>query len=197
MRPVRFWLQHISDLGRCKKPAFFLHLLFTHVNTYAIIKTWKRKGLFQGLPGRAERQDKMERNDMVMGVLEVYDRIQRLEAENAKLRAGMVMEVTAPSGDDPLAGIKARIMQVGREKLVEDSLNYWHSVDVGRNEDGVLKVTSYEKWLKDSIKKAPDFLSIVQFREICEAELKAEYESKKKESMDDLLSREAEKDDEE
>ena len=149
------------------------------------------------MPGRAERQDKMERNDMVMGVLEVYDRIQRLEAENAKLRAGMVMEVTAPSGDDPLAGIKARIMQVGREKLVEDSLSYWHSVDVGRNEDGMLKVTSYENWLKDSIKNAPDFLSIVQFREICEAELKAEYESKKKESMDDLLSREAEKDDEE
>lgn len=196
MRLARFWLQHISDLGRCKKPAFFLHLLFTHVNTYAIIKTWKRKGLFQGLPGRAERQDKMERNDMVMGVLEAYDRINVLEAENARLKAGMVSEITAPVGNDPLAGIKARILQFGREKIVDDALDYWRRVDVTRD-DGQLKVTSYEKWLKDKLTKVPEFMSVVQFKEICKAELKAEYEKKKKEAMDDFLSTETEKDDEE
>ena len=139
----------------------------------------------------------MERNDMVMGVLEVYDHINALEAENAKLKAGMVSEITAPTGDDPLAGIKARIMQIGREKLVENALNYWHSVDVKRDDNGLLKVTSYEKWLEESLKKVPDFMSFLQFKEICGAELKVVYESEKKEATDDLLSREAEKDDEE
>ena len=140
---------------------------------------------------------KMERNDMVMGVLEVYDHINALEAENAKLKAGMVSEITAPTGDDPLAGIKARIMQVGREKLVDDALNYWHSVNVTRDDDNQLRVTSYEKWLKDKLDRVPEFMSVVQFKEICKEELKAEYEKKKKEAMDDFLSKEAEKDDEE
>lgn len=138
----------------------------------------------------------MERNDMVMGVLEVYDRINVLEAENAKLKAGMVSEITAPVGDDPLAGIKARILQFGREKIVDDALDYWRRVNVTRD-DGQLKVTSYEKWLKDKLTKVPEFMSVVQFKEICKAELKAEYEKKKKEAMDDFLSTETEKDDEE
>jgi hypothetical protein len=138
----------------------------------------------------------MERNDMVMGVLEVYDRINVLEAENAKLKAGMVSEITAPKGDDPLAGIKARILQFGREKIVDDALDYWRRVNVTRD-DGQLKVTSYEKWLKDKLTKVPEFMSVVQFKEICKAELKAEYEKKKKEAMDDFLSSETEKDDEE
>lgn len=148
------------------------------------------------MPGRAERQDKMERNDMIMGVLEVYDHINVLEAENAKLKAGMVSEITAPEGDDPLAGIKARILQFGREKIVDDALDYWRRVNVTRD-DGQLKVTSYEKWLKDKLTKVPEFMSVVQFKEICKAELKAEYEKKKKEAMDDFLSTETEKDDEE
>lgn len=133
---------------------------------------------------------------MVMGVLEVYDRINVLEAENAKLKAGMVSEITAPVGDDPLAGIKARILQFGREKIVDDALDYWRRVNVTRD-DGQLKVTSYEKWLKDKLTKVPEFMSVVQFKEICKAELKAEYEKKKKEAMDDFLSTETEKDDEE
>lgn len=133
---------------------------------------------------------------MVMGVLEVYDRINVLEAENAKLKAGMVSEITAPVGNDPLAGIKARILQFGREKIVDDALDYWRRVNVTRD-DGQLKVTSYEKWLKDKLTKVPEFMSVVQFKEICKAELKAEYEKKKKEAMDDFLSTETEKDDEE
>ena len=133
---------------------------------------------------------------MVMGVLEVYDRINVLEAENAKLKAGMVSEITTPEGDDPLAGIKARILQFGREKIVDDALDYWRRVNVTRD-DGQLKVTSYEKWLKDKLTKVPEFMSVVQFKEICKAELKAEYEKKKKEAMDDFLSTETEKDDEE
>lgn len=138
----------------------------------------------------------MERNDMVMGVLDAYDRIQRLEAENARLKAGMVSEITAPAGDDPLAGIKTRIMQVGREKIVEDSLDYWRRVSVARD-DGQLKVMSYESWLKNKLTKVPEFMSVVQLKEICKAELKAEYEKKKKEAMDDFLNKETEKDDEE
>lgn len=133
---------------------------------------------------------------MVMGVLEVYDRINVLEAENAKLKAGMVSEIIAPEGNDLLAGIKARILQFGREKIVDDALDYWRRVNVTRD-DGQLKVTSYEKWLKDKLTKVPEFMSVVQFKEICKAELKAEYEKKKKEAMDDFLSTETEKDDEE
>lgn len=134
---------------------------------------------------------------MVMGVLEVYDRINVLEAENAKLKAGMVSEITTPEGDDPLAGIKARILQFGREKIVDDALDYWRRVSVARDDDGQLKVMSYESWLKNKLTKVPEFMSVVQLKEICKAELKAEYEKKKKEAMDDFLNKETEKDDEE
>lgn len=134
---------------------------------------------------------------MVIGVLEVYDRINVLEAENAKLKAGMVSEITAPEGNDPLAGIKARILQFGREKIVDDALDYWRKVSVARDDDGQLKVMSYESWLKDNLTKVPEFMSVVQLKEICKAEFKAEYEKNKNEAMNDFLNKETEKDDEE
>lgn len=145
-------------------------------------------------PGRAERQDRMERNDMVMGVLEAYNRISRLEAENAKLRAGMVESATVSTEKDPFKGINARILQVGREKLAADSLDYWKDVRAERK-GGVIVAESFEDWLKRRIEKVPSFMSYEQFVLLCEAELRSVYESEKKKAIDRLMK--SEQDDEE
>lgn len=145
-------------------------------------------------PGRAERQDRMERNDMVMGVLEVYDHINALEAENAKLRAGMVESAMASTEKDPFEGINARILQVGREKLVEDSIRYWKDVNVKRR-DGVIVAQGFEDWLNNRVEKVPSFMSFEQFSHLCEAELRSVYESEKKKAIDSLMK--SEQDDEE
>jgi hypothetical protein len=153
----------------------------------------------KGIPGNekpegAERQDRMERNDMVMGVLEAYDRISRLEAENAKLRAGMVESATVSTEKDPFEGINARILQVGREKLVEESLDYWKDVNVERK-NGVIVADGFEDWLKRRVEKVPSFMSYEQFVLLCEAELRSVYESEKKKATDRLMK--SEQDDEE
>lgn len=145
-------------------------------------------------PGRAERQDRMERNEMVMGVLEAYDRISRLEAENAKLRAGMVASATVSTESDPFEGINARILQVGREKLVEESLDYWKGVNVERK-NGVIVAEGFEDWLKRKVEKVPSFMSYEQFVLLCEAELRSVYESEKKKAIDSFMK--SEQDDEE
>jgi hypothetical protein len=145
-------------------------------------------------PGRAERQDRMERNDMVMGVLDVYDRIERLEAENEKLKAGMVKSVATSTESDPFEGINARILQVGREKIAEDSIGYWRDVDVERK-GGVIVAEGFEDWLKRRIEKVPSFMSYEQFTHLCKAELRSIYESEKKKATDRLMK--SEQDDEE
>lgn len=145
-------------------------------------------------PDRAERQDRMERNEMVMGVLEAYDRIERLEAENEKLKAGMVKSVATSTEKDPFDGINARILQVGREKLAEDSISYWRGVDVERK-GGVIVSEGFEDWLKRRIEKVPSFMSYEQFVLLCKAELRSVYESEKKKAIDSLMK--SEQDDEE
>lgn len=142
-------------------------------------------------PGRAERQDRMERNDMVMGVLDIYDRIERLEAENEKLKAGMVTSLAKSTESDPFEGIKARILQVGREKLAADSLDYWKDVRVERK-GGVVVAEGFEDWLKRRVEKVPSFMSFEQFTHLCEAELRSVYESEKKKATDLLMKSEQE-----
>jgi hypothetical protein len=145
-------------------------------------------------PGRAERQDRMERNEMVMGVLDAYDRIERLEAENEKLKAGMVKSLAKSTESDPFEGINARILQVGREKLAADSLDYWKDVRVERK-GGVVVAESFEDWLKRRIEKVPSFMSYEQFTHLCKAELRSIYESEKKKAIDYIMK--SEQDDEE
>jgi len=145
-------------------------------------------------PDRAERQDRMERNEMVMGVLEAYDRIERLEAENEKLKAGMVTSLAKSTESDQFEGIKARILQVGREKLAADSLDCWKDVRVERK-GGVVVAETFEDWLKRRIEKVPSFMSYDQFALLCEAELRSVYESEKKKAIDRLMK--SEQDDEE
>lgn len=145
-------------------------------------------------PGRAERQDRMERNEMVMGVLEAYDRIERLEAENEKLKAGMVKSVATGTESDPFEGINARILQVGREKLAEESLDYWKDVKAERK-NGVIVAEDFEDWLKRRVDKVPSFMSYEQFTHLCKAELRSVYESEKKKVIDYIMK--SEKEDEE
>lgn len=145
-------------------------------------------------PGRAERQDRMERNYMVMGVLEAYDRMSRLEAENARLRAGMVESATVSTEKDPFEGINARILQVGREKIAEDAIGYWRDVDVERK-GGVIVSEGFEDWLGRRVEKVPSFMSFEQFAHLCKAELRSIYESEKKKATDRLMK--SEQDDEE
>ena len=176
------------------QPAFFSKLSFTKMNACAKIRL-RGNGIPENeKPDRAERQDRMERNDMVMGVLDVYDRIERLEAENGKLKAGMVSSLATSTESDTFEGINARILQVGREKLVADSLDYWKDVRV-ESRGGVIVAEGFEDWLKRRIEKVPSFMSYEQFVLLCEAELRSVYESEKKKAIDSLM--ESEQDDEE
>ena len=142
---------------------------------------------------RTERQDMMERNEMVMAVLDIYDSIEKLEMENAKMKAGMVASLVTGTEDDPFEGIKARILQIGREKCVEDSFDYWKSVDVKRKGETIV-AESFENWAKRRVKKIPSFMSYEQFISLCNVELHLVYESEKKDAIDNIIQPEQDDD---
>ena len=151
-----------------------------------------------------ERQEEMENEAskyaVVEAVLKVYDENARLRIENERLRNlnADIATIAAPTecGSDPYAYVKARIMEEGRKAITDKAFDYWHDVRVRRNDDGSLSVEKFEKWRKDKVSKVPDYMSREDFYKLMDVEIRAEYEKKKREAMDELSEAEREDDDE-
>ena len=137
---------------------------------------------------------------VVEAVLKVYDENARLRIENERLKQlkADIATIASPTEceSDPYAYAKARIMEAGRELLAHDALNYWHDVRVRRNDDGSLSVEKFEKWRNEKVTKVLDFMSREDFYKLMDAEIRAEYEKKKREAMDEMAEAEREDDDE-
>lgn len=137
---------------------------------------------------------------VVEAVLKVYDENARLRIENERLKHlnADIATIAAPTEceSDPYAYVKARIMEAGRKMLVDKALNYWHDVDVRRDDSGLLVVEKFEKWRKDKVDKVPDYMSREDFYKLMDAEIRAEYEKEKRKAMDALAEAEREDDDE-
>lgn len=137
---------------------------------------------------------------VVEAVLKVYDENARLRIENERLR-NLNEEIAfnaAPTEceSDPNAYAKARIMETGRKKLVQDAFKYWHDVDVRRDDSGLLVVEKFEKWRKDNVSEVPEYMSREDFYKLMDTEIRAEYEKEKRKAMDALAEAEREDDDE-
>lgn len=137
---------------------------------------------------------------VVEAVLKVYDENARLRIENERLRhlKDDIATIAVPTEceSDQYAYAKARIMEAGRKSIVDKAFRYWHNVTVRRNDDGSLSVEKFEKWRKDNVYEVPDYMSREDFYKLMDAEIRAEYEKKKREAMDELAEAEREDDDE-
>lgn len=122
----------------------------------------------------AQEIGKME---VIGEIVSLYDRIAELEADSPN------SFIEKPcKGDTDM--IDDYFMKVGRKSVFDDSVGYWHSVDVAREADGSLYVQSFEDWREDAIVRIPDVFSKVNFYKSFDKELRELYEEKKSEAVE-------------
>lgn len=124
----------------------------------------------------AQEIGKME---VIGEIVSLYDRIAELEADSPN---SFIEKPCKGKGDTDM--IDDYFMKVGRKSVFDDSVGYWHSVDVAREADGSLYVQSFEDWSKDIIVRIPDVFSKVNFYKSFDKELRELYEEKKSEAVE-------------
>lgn len=126
----------------------------------------------------AQEIGKME---VVGEIVSLYDRIAELEADSPN---SFIEKPCKGKGDNDM--INDYLMKVGRKSVFDDSVSYWHSVDVAREADGSLYVQSFEDWRKSVVNRVPDVFSKVNFYKSFDKELRELYEEKKSEAVERL-----------
>lgn len=122
---------------------------------------------------QTERQDTMD-NNTYAGIIEG---VSALYAENESLRRE-VAELTAKlkcrdaEGND----YTARLLEAGRDAILEDALAHWHKVYLADPTDPESAHDGYEDWLRNSLCCIPSQLSRDEFLREFEGELTGEYE---------------------
>ena len=121
----------------------------------------------------------IDRNEIIRKVLDAYDTIERLQFENTSLRSRLEMfENGVPEEIEQIGYLDGEVLKVGRKKLFEDALSYWHSVHFNEDEEtGEVSIQPFEQWRKDSIKreKIPSWISLDAFYDYFDVELRAMY----------------------
>ena len=122
----------------------------------------------------------IDRNEIIRKVLDAYDTIERLQFDNTLLRNRLeAFENGVPEEIEQIGYLDGEVLKVGRKKLFEDALGYWHSVHYNEDEEtGDVSVQSFEQWRKDSIKreKVPSWMSLDAFYDYFDPELRITYE---------------------
>lgn len=135
--------------------------------------------------------------EVIESLLKTYDEVDSLRSEverlnrvNADAKSINIIE----DEEDPRAYQKARIMEYGRKKIVEEALSYWDSVNVKRGDEGQLVVQEFSDWRKEKVNKVPEFMSREDFYVLMDAELRETYELRKRKAIDNLVESERESD---
>lgn len=138
------------------------------------------------------------RNDAVMAVMQVFDRLEAAErkADKAACELGnMALDGaglgSAETSDEPLVPeariIDATVEKAGRKAVLKECVYGWSHVTASRDEEsGLVNVTSYEKWLKKKISRIPDYASRVGFLAYFADDLREMYEADKAEAIAEL-----------
>lgn len=86
----------------------------------------------------------IKRNELVLEVLSIYDLVDMLQKENAKLKLPTTL---LDKEDSPLVG---KVYEIGLKTLFKDSYSSYNSnMRVERDEDDndIIKCTTFDKWL--------------------------------------------------
>lgn len=115
----------------------------------------------------------MDNNDYAS----IIEGVSALYAENESLKREVV-ELTAKlkcrdaEGND----YTARLLEAGRDCILEQTLTCWHKVYLADPSDPESAHDSYEDWLRSALYSIPSQLSRDEFLSEFEGELTAEYE---------------------
>jgi hypothetical protein len=141
----------------------------------------------------------MERNDMVLEVLALYDRIDELETE--KELTGFVTEAMSHPEQEPaiITDEEKALIMFGKHELFEKCFSGYRAVHAKRHDDGHIYYTKFDAYLEECLyeNKIPGYMTKNMVMSICEAPVREMYKQKCAEARDRLLKEEAGKDKEE
>ena len=144
----------------------------------------------------------MKRNDMVIEVTSLYDkidelklRINELELELADGKCAQPIQAGSASDNPEMSAIENAIYSCWRKvlyrKVVED--NSWRMMVKVERKGAVIIATDYSKWITGDVidrEKIPADVSFKQFYDFFETDLKGEYEKRKAKAVKALEKQE-------
>lgn len=132
-----------------------------------------------------------ERNDTIRVILDAFDTIDQLRAENRLLKERVKFLESTETLDSTLelGTLDLAVIKAGREKMMKECCQYWREQVrvVVDDETGELKgVQAFESWRKEYVSKVPDDFSRNAFYEYFDADLRAIYDEEREKALADV-----------
>lgn len=130
----------------------------------------------------------IRRSDAVIAITEMLDRLYTVELRVDDLM--MRMATQERLGDQMSieeSMIDETVLNIGRKYVLKDCTYSWNTVEASVDEEsGDVSVISYEKWLKEKVKRIPDYASRDAFLAYFEDDLRKMYEEEKEDTLSRL-----------
>lgn len=123
----------------------------------------------------------MNKGEMILEIIDVYERAEAAERALAE-RIVAPVNLTVREGEAQ-SDADRTIYAIGRKSVFEEAVYSWNRVDAYKDDDGSVKVTSFEHWRDIKVHEVPDYMSKAGFFDYFDAELKAMYEKEKGDSI--------------
>lgn len=125
----------------------------------------------------------LKRKDLVNSILDVFDYIDVLKAENENLKNNVPK---VKSEDKNVTFIDVLMIEEGKKKVFENATYNWNNVDCSYDEEAdTYNFTSFSNWLKIKIKVTdiPSSMSYDDFITYFKNELLETYKKEKEEAL--------------
>lgn len=122
----------------------------------------------------------MEKQEMIIEIINLYDEITQLNTTIDKLRSSAFKP--QPKEESSINYIDKIMIEEGKKTILKECIYDWGCCNVTYNEDAdIYTVDSYEKWLEKKLRNnyIPKNISYNDFKGYFEKELWAMYENEK------------------
>ena len=143
----------------------------------------------------------MDKYETFTNLMMVFDELEALKRENAELKKVLESNINIAIGQadkgetegDEFRTLDYYALKAGREALIEKYFYSWRmEIEAKRDENGEIKVPSFDSWVEEAYSRCPDYTSKNLFLKYLEPTLKKEYEKRKQEAIDILTTDEQE-----
>lgn len=140
----------------------------------------------------------MEKRELINGIIDLFEELQKLEEDNKHMKTlvnACAAQKVMPSDLDhsgEFSGISnkflTKILNYAAEHLVNEAGYHYNSVSGYIDDEGNIKVASFDKWVSNSYYKTtiPDWFSFEDFLAFCNNQLHSIYDEKKNKKIQDL-----------
>lgn len=128
-----------------------------------------------------------KKTEMVVEVMNIYDENELLKNRIKELEAMQNEPILAVETKE-MSNVEKQIFYLGKKNLIDKCIRSWKECHAEYDDNNEIKVTTYEKWLKDKIynDEIPKNIAWQQFADYFEDDLKAIYDEEKKKAIESL-----------